>query len=292
MKPTTQTSFALGRRALLASAVAILVSAGAAFAQSTSSGSSSYGSSSPDTSRRNQPSSTDTSSSGSSYGTGSSRTDTSSTAGAPTGRMSSDKLSWGDRHFVNKAADSGNDEIALAKLAAEKANNSEVKSFAQKLVDDHSMVASELQTLASQKNVKIDQDMDKDRAYKRLSKKSGSDFDQEFVEHMIDEHEKDIKMFEKAASDAKDPDVRSFASKHVDHLKQHLQEAQSLRQTIMPTGRTEDTTRRGTTGTRSSSTDTSRESSGTYSSGSSSSGTTGTSSESGSSTTPKRDGTR
>ena len=163
-----------------------------------------------------------------------------------TGR--SDKLSWGDRRFVNKAADEGKAELAIAQLAAQRATSSEVKNFAQKLVDDHSKVNSELTSLASQKNVKIDTDDDKDRAYKRLNKKSGAEFDQEFVEHMIDEHEKDIKMFEKAASDAKDPEVRAFASKHVGHFRDHLQTAQGLRQTLLPTGRSDESSGRTTSG--------------------------------------------
>lgn len=161
-------------------------------------------------------------------------------AGAMTGRSSSsDKLSWGDRRFVTKAAEGGMAEIDVAKLATEKASNSEVKSFAQKLVDDHQMVATELEGIAAQKNVKLDDDNDHDHTYKKLSKKSGSDFDQEFVEHMIDEHEKDIKMFEKASEDAKDSDVKAFAAKHVDHLREHLKMAQDLKQTLMPTGRTD-----------------------------------------------------
>jgi len=211
-----------------------------------------------------------------------------------TGRSTSaDKLSWGDRRFVTKAADDGADEIALAKLATEKASNAEVKSFAQKLVDDHQMVATELQGIASQKNVKVDKDNDHDRAYKRLSKKTGNDFDQEFVEHMIDEHEKAIKMFEKAAKDAKDSDVRSFASKHVDHLREHLKTAENLRQTIMPTGRTTSTgTTRSSTGsydTSSSSTtpSSSSSSSTTIPSSSSSSDTSKSSTSSSSSSTDK-----
>src|SRR5690606_6488994 len=99
-----------------------------------------------------------------------------------------------------------------------------------------------------QKNVKVDTDDSKDRTYNRLNKKSGSEFDQEFVEHMVDEHEKDIRMFEKAASDAKDSEVRSFASKQVSKLRQHLQQAQSLQHTLMPTGRMDDSSGRSTSG--------------------------------------------
>lgn len=168
-----------------------------------------------------------------------------SRAGAPTGRettastatTSSGKLGFMDRRFVNKAADSGTSEVALAQLASERATNAEVKSFAQQLVQDHTQVNSELTALATQKSVKLDKEDGKDRFYKRLSNKSGADFDQEFVEHMIDEHESAIKLFEKASTDAKDSDLRSFAAKHLEHLRHHLQTAQSLRASIVPTGR-------------------------------------------------------
>jgi putative membrane protein len=171
--------------------------------------------------------------------------DSSTTAASTTGR---DKLSWGDRRFVNKAAEEGHAEHQLAQLAAQRATSSEVRTYAQKLVEEHAKVNAELKTIASEKNVDVDIDDDQDRAYKRLNKKTGSEFDQEFVEHMIDEHERDIKMFEKAASDAKDPEVRAFASKHVGSLREHLQQAQSLRQTLMPTGRLDDSSGRSTPG--------------------------------------------
>lgn len=278
----------------------VLLGAATAFAQT--SGTSSTSSSGADTTRRNQPGSTGSYDTGSTSGTRSTsdtRSDTSRTTrtstdtygtGTTTGR---DKLSWGDRRFVTKAVDGGQAEVQLAELAAQRATNPEVKSFAQKLVTDHTKVNTELMSLASQKNVKLDLDDDKDRAYKRLNKKSGSEFDQEFVEHMIDEHEKDVKMFEKAASDAKDPELRSFASKHVSHLREHLQEAQSLRQSVMPTGRADDTSGRSTSGaTRESGLGTSSTDSPSTRSGqrdSTSTGTTGTGSTSSDTPTTPRD---
>jgi putative membrane protein len=296
MKSSKLTSFPTRHRALVASAMIMLVGAATAAAQSGSAGSTSTGST-----PKNPPSdasATSSSTSGSTYN--SDRTSTAAaatTTGDTTSVASTGKLSWTDRRFVTKAADEGQDEVTLAQLAAQRATNSEVRSFAQKLADDHTTVNAELMTIASQKNVKVDKDGDKDRAYKRLSKKTGSDFDQEFVEHMIDEHEKDIKMFEKAAKDAKDSDVRSFASKHVDHLRQHLQQAQSLRQTLMPTGRMDNSSGRSTTGLDTSTTPSSTP--GTYNSGTSAtsgtSGTTGSSTDTSgtsSSTTPKRDGSR
>lgn len=69
-----------------------------------------------------------------------------------------------------------------------------------------------------------------DRQYRRLAKENGADFDRDFIARMVDDHEKDVKMFEKKASDANDPDVRAFAAKQLPTLRQHLSQAQNLAQ--------------------------------------------------------------
>jgi putative membrane protein len=244
MKAHTQKTFRPSRGAVSATALAFLVSAATLAAQSTNSSTdnrnssgSSYdrsssgtsGSSSMDHSSRQS----DTS------GTGSYNSNSSQSTGS-----SSDKLSWSDRRFVNKVADGNQDEVQLAQLAAQRASNPDVRNFAQQLVSDHTSMGSELQSLASTKNVKLDKDNNQSREYKRLSNKSGQDFDREFVDHMVDEHEKDIKDFEKASTDAKDTELRSFASKHLADLKQHLATAQNLQRSTMATGRNDNSSGR------------------------------------------------
>jgi len=65
--------------------------------------------------------------------------------------------------------------------------------------------------------------------YNKLSKESGADFDKKFINDMVDDHQEDIKMFEKKAKDADDPQVRDFASRVLPHLQEHLQMAQDLK---------------------------------------------------------------
>jgi putative membrane protein len=157
-----------------------------------------------------------------------------------------------DRRWVHKAADSGQDEVALAQLAAQRATNPEVKSFAERLVKDHTDANNELKSMAASKGITLDQDDGKDRTYRRMSGKSSTEFDQEFVEHMVDEHEDDIRRFEKASRDAKDTEVKSFASKHLPHLREHLQMAQRLQTSMSATGRMDSSTSPSTTGASSS----------------------------------------
>ena len=71
-----------------------------------------------------------------------------------------------------------------------------------------------------------------DRHYRSLAKKSGADFDKEYVDLMVDDHESAVKLFEKTAKDAKDPEVRSFASSHLPTLQAHLQHVQGLLKSV------------------------------------------------------------
>jgi putative membrane protein len=233
-------SLASLRRALLVTTFALTAGAGLAVAQSSGSTTGSTpGSTNTDDTNGRYNSASNTGSNETSSMSNSANTDNDISSSRSSSTSSGKKLSWSDRHFVTKAADGGMSEVQLGQLAAQKASNPDVRAFGQKLVQDHSVVNSELMSLANNKNVKIDKDETKDRTYRRLSKASGEDFDREFVEHAIDDHEKDIKMFEKAANDAKDPDVRNFASKHLADLREHLATAQRLQQSIAPTGRTD-----------------------------------------------------
>jgi len=61
-----------------------------------------------------------------------------------------------------------------------------------------------------------------------LSAKSGADFDKAYVSNMIDDHKEDIKEFEDAAKNVKDPDLKAFAVKTLPTLKMHLDAIQKI----------------------------------------------------------------
>jgi predicted outer membrane protein len=67
-----------------------------------------------------------------------------------------------------------------------------------------------------------------DRHYRTLAGKTGAEFDKAFVALMAGEHKRDVKLFEKAAQDADDSEVRNFASQHVASLQAHLDHANTL----------------------------------------------------------------
>jgi putative membrane protein len=68
---------------------------------------------------------------------------------------SSAALSSADREFIMKAADGGMAEVELGRLAVNKASNSDVKAFGQRMVDDHSKANDQLMQLAQTKGVTL-----------------------------------------------------------------------------------------------------------------------------------------
>ena len=74
-------------------------------------------------------------------------------AGSSTGSMA--KLSSGDEKALKDMAQANINEIAAAKIALNKAESSEVKAFAQKMVDDHGDALTKVQTVAKQKDVTL-----------------------------------------------------------------------------------------------------------------------------------------
>jgi putative membrane protein len=142
----------------------------------------------------------------------------------PAGSLSSD-----DREFLTKAAQGGLLEVELGRLAAQKAQNADVKRFGQRMVDDHSKANTELKTLASAKGITVPTDLSAEgkEAQTKLSKLSGAEFDKEYMKLMVDDHQEDVSEFEEESRDADDPDVKAFAAKILPTLQEHLQLAQS-----------------------------------------------------------------
>ena len=151
---------------------------------------------------------------------------------------SNSKLSSADQQFVTKAAQGGMAEVELGQLAAQKAQNPQVKQFGQKMVDDHTKANDQLKQVASQEGVTLPTGLDaKDQALKdRLSKLSGDQFDRVYMQHMVQDHKKDIADFQKEANNGKDQQVKQFAQQTLPTLKEHLQMAQQDEQAVVKNG--------------------------------------------------------
>ena len=92
-----------------------------------------------------------------------------------------------------------------------------------------------LQALAASKGMKLpDAPSIAQRAkIKLLSARDGAGFDRQYASSMgVSAHEDTVKLFQKAARDAKDADVKAFAAKTLPTLEHHLQMARDLKATV------------------------------------------------------------
>jgi putative membrane protein len=168
-----------------------------------------------------------------------------------TGKAS--QLSRGDEHFIQEAHKGGHMEVKMGNLAVQKGQSSEVKQFGQRLIDDHTKAGAELKQLASSKGVTLpdnekiagakeetdriqvrekegvnDENHKVHAEMKKLESLSGAEFDRAFAKMAVTDHEKDIKLFEKASQNGNDAEVKAFAAKTLPTLREHLQQAQTL----------------------------------------------------------------
>lgn len=153
--------------------------------------------------------------------------------GAGTRNAPKQKLAHGDRKFIDEAASSGMFEVEVGQLAASKATDQNVKSFANMLVDQHKTANNELVKIANAKGVELPAAPKHSlrREVDKLGKKNGDEFDRDFVREVgIKAHEKDIKMFEHASKDVKDADLKAFIDKTLPVLREHLAAAEKLPQ--------------------------------------------------------------
>lgn len=126
--------------------------------------------------------------------------------------------------FWIHAMQGGMAEVELGKLAVSRAQNAEVKKFAQKMIDDHTKANTELKALADKKSAVLPVDIGSGHKslLDKLTALTGAEFDKAYVEAMVEDHEETVEFFEDKTDDS-DADIKAFATKTLPTLKSHLE---------------------------------------------------------------------
>lgn len=150
---------------------------------------------------------------------------------APADAAAAGVISEADSKFAVDAASGGMTEVQLGKLAQQKAASQKVKDFAAMMVRDHTKANDELKALAMSKNITLPPAPGEDQMdhIKDLTEKSGKEFDKDYIDMMVKDHENTVDMFEKCSKDAKDADLQAFASKTLPTLKEHLDAVKKIK---------------------------------------------------------------
>jgi putative membrane protein len=140
------------------------------------------------------------------------------------------QLTESDRAFAMKAATGGKHEVELGQLAATRASNSDVKAFANRMVQDHSRAGEELTQINAR--LAISPPAEEDALFKqtfdRLSKLKAVDFDQAYMKEMVEGHTKVADERSSYVSSGTNPDLKAWASKTLPTVREHLQMAKDI----------------------------------------------------------------
>lgn len=141
-------------------------------------------------------------------------------------------------------------EVKLGEMATERAQHADVKAFGQTMVRDHGKALDELKQLGSKYNVMAPVELpDEQRDMsERLSKLQGREFDREYIDAMVDKHEKTLANLEdrldkegddenprytpKQTDNAVDVQLNQWAAKTAPTVRQHLEKARQLDDTL------------------------------------------------------------
>jgi len=139
-------------------------------------------------------------------------------------------LAGEDRKLFQELAQANLAEVDAGKLAQKKASSDDVKKFAQHMVEDHGKMLEEQRAMAKSKGVSFPRAPKKDQqsALKKLEGASGEKFDRAYMEQMVKDHEKALKLAQDAAGKAKDAELKQAAEKATPEVQKHLDMAKEI----------------------------------------------------------------
>ena len=136
-----------------------------------------------------------------------------------------------DTKFAVAVANGGMAEVQISQLALSKSANYDVKQLAQMMVEDHTKANQALKELAAKKNITLPATIsdEKQKKYDKLASESGSDFDKDYADCMVDDHTSTIDLFKKEANNGNDSDIKAWATAIIPTLEHHLEMADSTK---------------------------------------------------------------
>lgn len=136
--------------------------------------------------------------------------------------------------FAVQAAKDGRSEVALGELAEDKAKSEKVKDFGRQMVKDHGKANDELAAIAKKENLRLPDGVgpENERLKEQLASKDGGGFDRAYIDAMVDDHEKAVRLFTNFQENGDNDAFVAFARKTLPVLQHHLEQAKSLQHSL------------------------------------------------------------
>jgi putative membrane protein len=148
------------------------------------------------------------------------------------------QLSAAEQAFVIDAAQGGMAEVELGRLAESRGASAQVRDFGRMMVQQHTQANSELMAIAQRLGITPPTSLppSAQAAQMRLQTAQGQDFDRQYVEQQAAAHLEQRALFQFAANNAQNPDLRGFAQKTLPVIERHIDQLRTISPTAMRSG--------------------------------------------------------
>jgi putative membrane protein len=137
-------------------------------------------------------------------------------------------------NFLQKVSASNQFEIQSSQMALQKSQDSDIKSFAQDMIDDNTKAGDQLKQTLQQAGANqtppegMTLDSKHQEMLNKLKSASGKEFDRMYVQQQRQAHKEAVSLFQTYAKNGKDEKLKNFAQETLPTLKEHEQHVQKL----------------------------------------------------------------
>jgi putative membrane protein len=119
--------------------------------------------------------------------------------------------------------------LELSKIA-QNSENPDVKSFADRMVQDHTTANEELMTIATGLGTEVPKALDAEhqRMAQRLAGLHGKALDEQYMRDMVEDHNKAVTLFQTEERSGQSTELKQFTQKTLPTLQTHQKMAREL----------------------------------------------------------------
>ncbi|MBY0226977.1 MAG: DUF4142 domain-containing protein [Hyphomicrobium sp.] len=146
------------------------------------------------------------------------------------------KASKATQSFATAAASGNTLEVESSRIALEKSQNQDVKSFAQMMIDDHTKVGEQMKSALETAGLPAPADkmMPKHQDLVDKLKQAGANkFDGQYVAVQLKAHDEAINLFSDYAKNGDNAELKQFAQATLPSLEKHKDLAEDLRSKVV-----------------------------------------------------------
>jgi putative membrane protein len=141
-----------------------------------------------------------------------------------------------DSDYVKKTAMSDMIEIQSSELALKKSSNPVIRSFAERMIKDHTASTKELTRLVQESNLNLAPPTTLDETHKTMLQKlqnaSSAEFDRAYINLQVKGHKQALQLQKTYSMTGDNPKLMQFAGKATEMVQMHLAMAEKLSQSM------------------------------------------------------------